>query len=196
MAPVQMSTDMWWHWARISIEAEASAISSTQKWLVSMDAEELGVSFRAALTSIVAAAFSIEALCSAVRPISSGPGNADKNWSKVKNTLTDPFSLTSVRRLDQRLRALFELRDQGAHPWDRLEESVAHPSDAGYVPVQIATYSAEEATKSVDLVLEILRACTRHPKADREPSKQWAADYSAAVQRLKAIRSDLADGRR
>ena len=103
--------------------------------------------------------------------------------------LSDQFDLSGVARLDQRLRPLFGLRDEGAHTWDSLAESVPHPTGVANVAVQVATYTADEVERSVDLAFSILDACASYPRAGKPDTKRWADDHREAVRRLIALRT-------
>ena len=152
-----------------------------------------GRSFRASLMAIVAAAFTIEALYGAVEKFSSGLELArKKNWVRIKMVLSDQFDLSAVDRFDQALGSLCRLRDEAAHAWDRLEESVPHPTRSANVSAQVARYTADEATRSVDLAIEILYACVGHPRDGNPHSGQWAEDHRDGVQRLIVLRTALA----
>jgi hypothetical protein len=77
---------------------------------------------------------------------------------------------------------LFNLCDAAVHAEVKPLPAVPHPvSNAGQVN---ADYSAEEAVKAVDLMLDVLNTCVQNPKPSDDGAKAWAVDYGRAVETL------------
>jgi hypothetical protein len=177
----------WVHWGLIAFDAEAAAKVAGAEYRATAGASDpidsLGRAFRASSVAIVAAAFMIEGLFGSV--VYFVPKvNGDKRWSIIVRTLRSMFDLSRVRRLDQQMEQLFGLRDDAAHPWVEVQPPKAHPYGFAHTSVEVATYTPEVATESVDLACVLLNQCTTRPAAGQRAAARWALANRAGVERL------------
>ncbi len=190
-AGVALSTNMWFHWGHIAFDAERAAKSAGNEYKAtggrSDPTDSLGRAFRSSSVAIVAAAFMVEGLygsvCYFVPPVS-----GRRRWSIILRTLRMLFDLSRVRRLDQGIEQLFGLRDDAAHPWVAVRPPQLHPYGFTNTSVEIATYTPEVASQSIDLACQLITQCTLHPVQNSRSAKRWAQDNREGVQRLVALR--------
>ena len=83
-----------------------------------------------------------------------------------------------------RFQRLFDLRDAALHAKVKSLPAVPHPSGVSNAGQVNADYSAEEAVKAVDLMLDVLNTCVQNPKPSDDGAKAWAVDYGRAVETL------------
>ena len=83
-----------------------------------------------------------------------------------------------------RFQRLFDLRDAAVHAKVKSLPAVPHPSGVSNAGQVNADYSAEEAVKAVDLMLDVLNTCVQNPKPSDDGAKAWAVDYGRAVETL------------
>jgi hypothetical protein len=126
----------------------------------------------AGLVGICAAAFALEALSrelaelGVIRPATAaawaknGP-STDKMIFEVLKHGFDPRGLVNTWKPG--LSWLFGVRGGAVHYRGQFQPPEIHPLGMGVAPSQI-TYSAENATTAVDLLLSILERCRDRPK--------------------------------
>lgn len=188
---VAMSTEAWFHWGCIAFDGERIATSAGSAYRAtggeSDPKDELGRAFRASSIAIVSAAFMIEGLygsvCYFVPPV-----DGSRRWSIVLRTCRMLFDLSGIERLDQQMKQLFGLRDDAAHPWVAVRPPKPHPYGLANTSVEVATYTPEVASESIDLACSLLDRCTLHPLASNRSAKRWAQDQRAGVERLMTLR--------
>jgi hypothetical protein len=108
-------------------------------------------------------------------------------WAEVAGVLELAFEV-DIAAWRPRLRTLFKLRNNAVHPKLRFDAPQTHPG----VPVGVAAehilFSAESATESVDLLLEILTTGVGAPKLGG--AELWAHDAAGPIARLAKLRSE------
>lgn len=185
--PVAMSTDMWHHWGLIAFDAEVDAWAASDEYRATGggadSSDALGRAFRASQVATVAAAFVVEGLFgSVVYFVPEVSGN--KRWSIVCRTLRELFDLSGVERLDQRMEELFGLRDDVAHPWVAVRQPKPHPYGLASTAIEMATYTSECASTSIDFACLLLDECTMRPLMDQRSARRWAGAHRDGVERL------------
>jgi hypothetical protein len=104
---------------------------------------------------------------------------------KAKNVVLEVLSQTiDARGLVTTWRGelgwLFDLRDSSVHYEGAFAPPEPHPLGMNVAPSQVA-YSAENATRAVDLLLGILERCRDKPKP---PARDWSRGMGGAVDEL------------
>jgi hypothetical protein len=196
-----MRTHLWISWARISLKHEAMAHAARQEMQqpgadqsrLLMDEADAG------LDGICAAAFALEALSRELSELGAIPEATLKawreaeDWPKAKNVILEVLAQTiDTRRLYTSWRGelewLFDLRDSSVHYEGALAPPELHPLGMNVAPSQVA-YSAENATRAVDLLLGILERCRDKPKS---PARDWSRGMGGAVDELVGRRGRAA----
>ena len=189
---VALSTNTWHHWSLIAFDAEADAHAAGDEYRATGGADAsdaLGRAFRASQVATVAAAFVVEGLFgSVVYFVPEVSGN--RRWSIVIRTLREMFDLSRVDRLDERIKELFALRDDVAHPWVAVRQPQPHPYGFADTAIEVATYSPEVASASVDLACLMLDECTKRPLEDQRWARRWAVAHRDGVERLLLSRGE------
>jgi hypothetical protein len=186
------------HWGDVAVENEQRARQSRDQLLRDHAAGRgdlpLGDELHPAMVTIAACAHALEALYAELAELV-GPDTLaewDKarrhgRWAEVAGILALAFAV-DVADWRPRLKRLFELRNAAVHPKVRWESPQMHPA----LPVQVSSeyvlYSAESATQSVDLLVEILETCVGAPKEG--PVEAWVHDAAGPVARLSSLRSE------
>jgi hypothetical protein len=182
---MQVRSRLWMPWGRIAIQHEAMA-HAVRGEAASLPAEtSLGPLIQpeveAGLVCVCATAFALEALYieltdPALRIV---PSDLRDSWTarrtrrggRIEETLkraVDTSALPSILRQD--LDQLFQARGNAVHFVGKFQPMALHPLGTDVSPVQLM-YSAESATRAVDLLVQILTACRDHPK---QPAKSWS----------------------
>jgi hypothetical protein len=195
---IAIRTHLWTAWARIALKHEATAHAARQE-MQGPGADQYRLLLQeadAGLDGICAAAFALEALSRELSELGAIPEakltawrNAE-NRPKAKNVILEVLAQTidTRRRYTSwrdELGWLFDLRDSSVHYEGALAPLESHPLGVNVAPSQVA-YSAENATRAVDLLLKILERCRDKPKP---PARDWSYGMHGAV-------DELADRRR
>ncbi len=193
---VEARTILWISWARIAVQHEAIAIAAApamrqpgadQSRLLEREAE-------AGMVSICAAAFALEVLSREISELGAipqatldgwrekrkqgkGPAAEDVTCEVLAQTIDARGLVTGWR---QELGWLFDLRGSSVHYEGALASLEPHPLGMNVAPSQVA-YSAENATRAVDLLLKILERCRDKPKP---PARDWSQGLHGAVDEL------------
>jgi hypothetical protein len=88
----------------------------------------------------------------------------------------------------RKLKWLFDLRGSSVHYRGMYEPPQLHPLGMNVAPAQV-TYTAENATRAVDLLLGILERCRDKPKP---PARDWSRGMGGAVDELVGRRGRAA----
>jgi hypothetical protein len=83
-----------------------------------------------------------------------------------------------------RFQRLFDLRDAAVHGEEKSLPAVPHPSGVSNAGQVNADYSADEAVKAVDLMLDVLSTCGQNPKLSDAGAKAQAMSYGRALETL------------
>jgi hypothetical protein len=188
---VAMRTHLWISWARIALKHEAMAHAARQE-MQQLGADQsrlLGQEADAGLVGICAAAFALEALSRELDELGvipqamltawqNSPPSADKQVLEILKHSVDPRGLVTIWARE--LEWLFGLRGSSVHYRGMNEPPQLHPLGMNVAPSQVA-YSAENATRAVDLLLGILERCRDKPKP---PARNWSKEMRGAVEEL------------
>lgn len=202
---IKARTVLWISWARIAVQHEAMARAAVhamqqpgadQSRLLEQEAE-------AGMVSICAAAFALEALRRELdglhllptATVTGGAAGTRKRRPPASRQLVellkhgfDPQGL--VVTWMRELKWLFVLRGKSVHYTapDDGEPLEPHPLRMKVAPSQ-ADYSAENASRAVDLLLGILERCRDKPK---RPARDWSRGMGGAVDKLVGRRGRAA----
>jgi hypothetical protein len=196
---LQIRTHLWISWARIALKHEAMAHRAGQEMqqpganhsrLLEREAD-------AGLVAICAAAFALEALYRELDELGVVPAvtlaawkanrlSDDKQILELLKLAVDPKGL--VNSWQRELAWLFGVRGSSVHYRGSFEAPQPHPLGTNVAPSQI-TYSAENATRAVDLLLGILERCRDKPKPT---TRAWSQSMRGAIEDLIS-RKDQAD---
>jgi hypothetical protein len=192
---LQIRTHLWTSWARIAIKHEAAARTARREMQqpAANQSQLLEREADAGLDGICAAAFALEALSRELvelgvvpQPTLSAWANkglsADKVILEVLKHAVDPRGLVVTWKRE--LAWLFTVRGSSVHYEGVFEPPQAHPLGMHVAPAQV-TYSAENSTRGVDLLMSILERCRDKPKP---ATKQWSQDMRGAVNQLAGRR--------
>ena len=188
---IQIRTHLWISWARIALKHETTAVAVRQE-MQHADADQSRLLEReadAGLDGICAAAFALEAVSRELRDLEAVPQTTLNAW-RAKGVAADSFVLEVLKHaVDPRglvnvwkreLKWLFDMRGKSVHYEGAFQPPEAHPLGMNVAPSQV-TYSADQTTRAVDLLLGILERCRDRPKP---PVKQWSQDMRGAVNEL------------
>jgi hypothetical protein len=188
---IQMRTHLWISWARIALKHEAMAHAARQEMqqpgvdqsrLLEREAD-------AGLVGICAAAFALEALYRELDEAGMVPAATLAAWKT--NRLSDDKQILELLKLavdpkglvnswKRELAWLFGVRGSSVHYRGSFEAPQPHPLGTNVAPSQIA-YSAEHATRAVDLLLGILKRCRDKPKP---ATRTWSQSMRGAIEDL------------
>jgi hypothetical protein len=142
----------------------------------------------ASLTSICAAAFALEALSRELEELGLPPATVQA-WTKnrpsdaavtleVLKVAVDPKG--HRQPLGQELPWLFKIRGQSVHYEGSFQAPQPHPLGTNTGPAQV-TYSIENTTRAIDLLVGILERCRDKPKSG---ARSWSQAAQAIIAQL------------
>jgi hypothetical protein len=195
---IQIRTHLWISWARISLKHEAMAHAARQE-MRQPGADQSRLLEReadAGLVGISAAAFALEALYRELDVLGVVPAATLAAWKK--NRLSDDKQILELVKLavdpkglvrvwTRELAWLFGVRGSSVHYRGSFEAPQPHPLGTNVAPSQI-TYSAENATQAVDLLLGVLERCRDKPKP---ATRGWSQDMRGAADELIGRRGQV-----
>jgi hypothetical protein len=164
-------------WFRIAVEHERAALEARDRAVAAPDGSpEMGEAFddelRAAMVTVTAAAFAIDALYHTIDDLltEAERSRAKRDVGRIVETFKNTLELGGRGQAWQAsIAALFALRGDLAHFRGEDHEPQPHPTGKSNVSLENVIYTAEEATRAVDLALEVLTV------AYTSPRKQHAA---------------------
>lgn len=136
------------------------------------DQEEMS-EITAAVVSITAAAFALDAMYGALRPIVNPPVakgcKRTPRYAQVMELLKHGFEVSGrdQSHWPAELAWLFGLRDLGVHHGEELRplvEGMRTDQVLVLAPVEAETFSAENARRAADFAKEVIGHCMQHPK--------------------------------
>jgi len=175
-ARILMRTHLWLSWNRIAIDHELLAKAAREELELAAAENRDGLMLQreadAALVAICAAAFALEALTRELDDLITLPSDVQAAWQdtpppaarKVLELLklaVDPRGL--VELWTRELGWLFAVRGAAVHYEGLNEPTQPHPVGINVSVAQV-TYSPENATRAVDLLLGVLERCRDRPK--------------------------------
>jgi hypothetical protein len=195
---ILMRTHLWVSWTRIAIDQEAMANAARQELVQAAPEERDGFMLQreadAALVAICAAAFALEAFTRELDELITPPPatqaawqrrppSADRQVLELLKLAVDPRGL--VTTWTRELAWLFGVRGAAVHYEGVNEPSRPHPVGINVSVAQV-TYSPENATRAVDLLVGILERCRDRPKP---PVQGWSRSIRHALDELISRRS-------
>jgi len=195
---ILISYALWAQWGEIAVQQEGNARAARSD-LVALHrrgidpAPSMLTELLASMVAISAAAHALDALYGQlVSPEikASGPRDGTRREAHIRECLKRRFD-TGKRDSDWavQFRQLFDLRDAAVHAEVKDVPSVPHPSGVTNAGQVNADYSAGEAVKAVDLMLDVLNTCQRGPKSSDAGAKAWAVSFGPSVKSLAAMLS-------
>jgi hypothetical protein len=195
-----MRTHLWMSWARIALQHETMTTAARQELEQAAPENRTGYMLQneadAALVTICAAAFALEAHSReldelvTVPPATLAawqrkPPPADKQVLELLKLAVDPKGLVNVWKRE--LAWVFGVRGGAVHYRGVSEPAQAHPVGINVAVAQV-TYSSENATRAVDLLLGILEGCRDKPKP---PVRKWSQDMRGVIDDLIGRRGGI-----
>jgi hypothetical protein len=192
---IKIRTHLWIFWARIAIKHEAMAQDTRRQ--AEQSGVDLGPLFEgemdASLTGICAAAFALEALSRELEELGLLPAATVAAWKnrppsdaaftlEVLKVAVDPKGMVNHWR--QELPWLFTIRGESVHYQGSFQAPQPHPLGTNTGPARI-TYSVENTTRAVDLLVGILERCRDKPKPGAHP---WSQAAQGIIARLTGSR--------
>jgi hypothetical protein len=196
---IQVRSHLWITWGRIAMQHETMARAARGEAARLPSGSNLGPPLEreldAGLVCVCAAAFAVEALWVELVDPARGivPEDLRDTWKaqrlgrggRIEETLklgVDNSALPRTLRRD--LDWLFPARGKVVHFEGKVESPEPHPLGTNVAPVNVA-YSAEAASRAVDLLVQVLTVCRDRPKSALET---WSASLRHAFDDLLALR--------
>lgn len=127
----------------------------------------------AAVVAITAAAFALDAMYGALRPIVNSPATEGckkpPRHAQVMELLKHGFKVSGRDQghWPTEMEWLFRLRDLGVHHGEELRplvEEMRTDQVVVFAPAEAETFSAENARRAADFANEVIEHCMQHPK--------------------------------
>jgi hypothetical protein len=187
-------------WFRIAVEHEHAALEARGRAEAAIArSEDVGPAFddemRSAMVAIAAAAFAVDAtfvkvsdlLDAAQRP------QIEQRLDRLVETLKAALQLgRRTQRWQTDIPALFRLRRQMVHFRGEATPGLLHPTGAANVSREAGTYTAEQASRSADLALEVLTVAYSSPRPRHVALVRWASQNAHVPAYLEAVRNGTA----
>lgn len=183
-------------WFRIAVEHEQAALDARSRHEAALArSEDVGQTIddemRSAMVAIAAAAFSIDAMLVKVDDLidESERPRVEGRVDRIVETFKAAVQLGGrTQRWQCAIPALFKLRGGMVHYRGQATEGLPHPTGAVNISREAGTYTAEEASDSVDLALEVLTVAYRSPRQRHAALVEWAARDAHVPTYLEAVR--------
>ena len=190
---ILISYALWSQWGQIAVEREVTARTARGELVAQHrhgqeSASAMLTELLASMVAISAAAHALDAFYGQlVTPAikKDGPKDDKGREAHIRECLKRRFDTGKRdREWVSRFQRLFDLRDAAVHAEVKSLPAVPHPSGVGNAGQVNADYSAEEAVKAVDLMLDVLNTCVQNPKPSDAEAEAWAVGYGRAVETL------------
>jgi hypothetical protein len=183
-------------WFVIAVEHERAALEARARAVAAPDGStEEGVAFeeelKAAMVAVAAAAFAIDAMYVKVHDLLEPAERAvaSNRVGFIVRTFEVALALGGrTQPWQRRIPALIDLRDKAVHFRGLPSEPQPHPTGKSNVSLENIIYTAEKATRAVDLALEVLTTAYTSPRAKHTALAAWAAQNSHVPGSLEARR--------
>jgi hypothetical protein len=183
------------HWGDVAVENEQRAREARDQLLRDHAAGRgdlrLADELHPAMIAVSACAHALDALYAEVATLHREDDlpsrKRRRRWQQIADLVDFAFNV-EVAGWRPRLEELFRLRDAAVHPKMQWEAPQKHPALPVNVSSEYALFASETATKSVDLLEEILSTCIATPK--QGAVEAWARDAAGPVARLASLRSE------
>jgi hypothetical protein len=184
------ASNMWIKWSLIAIDHERDALIARRQAETITDSQRLGepyeAEFHASLIAVTASAFALEAFANHLTEWlgASVPRTVVQKYNgrvpaavKVIEVVKDSFAVSAHEAYwSSEASTLFELRNDVVHFKPTWNELVSHPTGKSHVVRETVIYSAERASSSVALAIEILTTCLHSPRSDRPQVVEWTGN--------------------
>jgi len=194
----KVRTRLMLHWAQIALTQEREA-HDTRAELVRTRNEVLGEGkaldlpseLHPSMLAVAAAASALDALYGEVRDDVGISYATQAGWrakrmpryTQIHETLKRGFPVKN--EWHRELKWLFGgLRDAALHPRTDFDSPEQHPLGVNAAP-EYVTYRCENATRAVDLMVDVLVTCAERP---RPPLEAWSADARRPIEGLVETR--------
>lgn len=194
-------THLWVRWAILAIREEAAAKSARVQLLeigpAGGEQFDIALESDAAMLAVAGSAHSIDGLYGEVKELipiaraitATWERNKTPRHARIFETLKAGFRLgqrggTWARELDW----LFDARDFAVHHGPEFHEPVNHP--LGVRTSRDAMYTAEAATRAVDLLVGLLERMIEAPSPRRPDVQKWTTDLRRSVEVVVALRCE------
>jgi hypothetical protein len=182
---IKVSSNFDTKWFVIAVEHERAAIAARARAVAAPDgSSEMAQAFddelRAAMVAIAAAAFAIDALYEKIdamleQEVRPRFGDGVRRSGRIVETFKVALDLgRRAHAWQTEIPRLFDLRDDEVHFEASLNDSEPHPTGKSNVSRENLIYSAEEATRAVDLALEVLTVAYSSPRKANVGLVAWA----------------------
>ena len=187
---VEVRNDMWPTWLGVARQQRDLARSArdANPGQGTGDDEAFGdalkAEYRAALISMCAAAFTLEAFANSVHhhvPASKTPGRSAD--ARIHQTLCRAFKLTNdqSRKIRATMQQVFRFRDRAVHPPAGFVQPTAHPVYRVGLEPSYAIFRVENAETACAFVHQVLWVCLRNPRRPSEDFGKWCAAKAEEV---------------
>jgi hypothetical protein len=177
---VKSMHNFWLKWAEIAITHEGEAWSARRRAEQAdrADGKAFDDEFTAALVAVTSAAFALEALGNHTAEFLGVaiPDSVREEWKKRKMPAAVRILALLTTAFDfgdhdeswrANVRTLFDLRNKVVHFNPEWLDVVPHPTGKSNVAPELAIYTAEEATRSVKLAVDIIVESLKSPSGDQ-----------------------------
>jgi hypothetical protein len=187
-------------WFQIAVAHERAALEARERAVAAPDgstemAEAFDDELQATMVVVAAAAFAIDALYVKVDELFDPVvrSRAKGRVGRIVETFKIAFELGKPGvEWQKSIPALFDLRDELVHFRGEDHESQPHPSGKSHVSMENSVYTAEKATRAVDLALEVLTVAYTSPRAKHTELVFWAESNA----HVRALLEELRHGKR
>jgi hypothetical protein len=199
---VRARSRLFFPWARIAIRNEAAAWATRREGEAALQQDRatylgpfLDREQDAAMVAICASAFGLDAFYGDLGELQPVSSQLRETWrtkrtprhGRLVETLKSGFALgRGQANWPKRFEWLFDLRDGAVHFVGQFGELAPHPLGTRISP-DVVSYSAENATEAVSLLMEVLRTTASNPKP---PTTEFAAEVASLVPLLEELRQD------
>jgi hypothetical protein len=198
---VRASSHFWIAWSRIAAEQRDESRRARSELLTLPVGGELVLGlereWHASLVAVAAAAFAIDSFYEEVKSdiplpqatVSAWQSKGTARASRIIETLKRGFTIgRQASQWTSDLQRLYHLRDTVVHQRPALEPTMEHPSGRTKVAAEMATYSLEEASASVNLALDIISTCLMSPRPRLSQLVQLCQACAQGAATLQALR--------
>jgi hypothetical protein len=196
---ILITTHLWITWLQVYFEQEGIARSARAAVENAPEGsqygEHLSREMNAAMIAVTGAAAALDSFYGEARPKINLPPNLRAKWAtegpktamQILETLKLGFDLgANGNRWVEPLRELYDLRDPALHHRAKSGPPARHPSGRSDTSKEMADYTVESGTKSVDLAMEVITFALAHPRPALEA---WAGGMADVPSDLAAQRA-------
>lgn len=190
---IMMKHHYWTDWAEIAIRGSEDAAQAHQRILTAASAGEalppLAEELQPAMIAIVSASSAIDAVYGVIRRNVSLPALSDTaaRHDHIRAALNSGYKIENGRakHWNKECTWLFGLRDPSLHPDELFMKPVPHATGSHTAP-EFVNYSAVNAARAVELMLEILDVFTTETLARTDGLAAYARDLQTSYLGVEA----------